>query len=312
VRSRHALGLMIAGLAMTGDIAAAQDRQADPWRYVQPTTFRRTGVLTHRAVAEASGVAVSERHPGVLWTIGDSGNPPELLAVDSTGQLRGRVAISGVPNADWEEVAIGPCRASRCVYIADTGDNGERRASVALIRLPEPSLDAGRVQGADVLRFRYPDGPHDVEAMGVLPSGDVLLVTKGRRGGILVFRLPTGAWGARREVVATRVDSLPIAAALGMGRTVTGLALSADGRRAMVRTYRDLYPFTVDPQTGRFTPPRPMVACTILGLEPQGEGIAWRDDRTLWVTSERGLLKSGLVAVAGCGGGAESTVNSER
>ncbi|HET9132911.1 MAG TPA: hypothetical protein VFN90_01285 [Gemmatimonadales bacterium] len=296
-----ALAALAAGL-LAGDLAGQAPSAGDPWRYVAPASFRRTGIFAHRALAEASGVAVSERHPGVLWSIGDSGNPPDLLATDSTGRLRGRVRIADVPDADWEEVAIGACPAGRCVYIADTGDNAERRGAVALIRFPEPNPDAERVRGAEVLRFRYADGPHDVEAIGVLPSGDVLLVTKGRRGGVLVYRVPARAWsGHGSRAVATRVDSLPIVASLRIGRAVTGMALSADGRRAMVRTYRDLYPFTVDPATGRFTAPTPMVACSILGLEPQGEGIAWRDDRTLWVTSERGMLKAGMVGVAACG-----------
>ena len=78
-------------------------------------------------------------------------------------------------------------------------------------------------------------------------------------------------------------------------------AVDGTEARPIVRTYRDLYPFTVDPATGRFTPPRPMVACSILGLEPQGEGLTWRDARSLWVTSERGMLKSGMVGVAACG-----------
>lgn len=283
-------------------VALAQARpRLDPWRYRQPTIFRLTGTFSHRALAEASGVAPSERHPGILWSIGDSGNPPELLATDSTGALRGRVTVRGVTNIDWEDIAVGHCPTGRCVYIADTGDNGERRPSVSLIRVPEPAPTDAAVSGAVVLMVRYSDGPHDVEAMGVLPSGDVLLVTKGRRGGVLIFRVAAQHWATpERVAVATRVDSLPIVPALGMGRAVTGLALSPDGRRAMVRTYRDLYPFEVDPRSGRFTPPTPLVGCSILGREPQGEGIAWRDDRTWWLTSERGLLKAGTVGVVGC------------
>jgi hypothetical protein len=292
---------MLAGLVALATTSVAQTRPGDPWQYLQPTTFRRTGLFQHRALAEASGVAPSERHPGILWSIGDSGNPPELLATDSTGRLRARVRIPGVTNRDWEEVALGPCPTGRCVYIADTGDNAEQRDTVTLLRFPEPSLEATSARGVEVLHFRYPDAPHDVEAMGILPTGDALLVTKGRRGGVLVFRVPAHAWSTPyRLTVATRTDSLPIAANLGMGRAVTGMALSRDGRRAMVRTYRDLYPFAVDPTTGRFSAPSPMRACTILGLEPQGEGIAWRDSRTLWVTSERGLLKAGMVGVVAC------------
>src|SRR5690606_1795107 len=40
---------------------------------------------------EASGLAASRRHAGVLWMHNDSGGEPEVFAVDSTGAVLGRV-----------------------------------------------------------------------------------------------------------------------------------------------------------------------------------------------------------------------------
>ena len=77
------------------------------------------------------------------------------------------------------------------------------------------------------------------------------------------------------------------------------MALSPDGTRLVVRTYRDLYPFAVS-ESGRLTPLGQPTACDILGLEPQGEGIAFLGSHRLLLTSERGLFKSGTVITLGC------------
>jgi hypothetical protein len=279
----------------------AQDR-VQAWNWVTPTEWRQTGRLSHPRLAEVSGVAPSRAHPGVLWVINDSGNPPDLLAVDSTGTLLGSFPLRGAPNTDWEEIALGPCGTASCLYIADTGDNRERRSEVAIHRLVEPApptLQGMPALNVETLRFRYPDGPHDVEAMGVLPDGAILLVTKGRSGGILAFRLPASGWTARETVTAERVDSLPITASLGIGRAVTGMAISHDGTRVMVRTYRDLFPFAlVDGR--RFRPSEAQTACDILGKEPQGEAVGWLPDGRVILLSERGLFKEGTVFVGRC------------
>lgn len=280
--------------------------QGAGWELVAPRHLRQTGTLAEPRMAEASGVAVSRRNPGILWTIDDSGNPPDVIATDTLGRYRATIAVDGATNIDWEEIAIGPCRQASCLYIADTGDNSESRPEVQLYRLDEPTLVPSSLifvrstaPAFEKLRFRYPDGPHDVEAMAVTPSGDVLLITKGRSDGVLVFRIPATAWGSPDIANAERIDSLPITAAAGAGRLITGMAISPDGQRAMVRSYREIFPFALRAD-GTMRPLGKPTSCDILGLEPQGEGIAFLDNRRLVLTSERGLFKAGTVFVLEC------------
>lgn len=277
------------------------------WTLVRPDVARRTGVTADRHLREASGVAVSRRNPGILWTIEDSGRPAALIAMDTLGRYRGSFLLTGATNVDWEEVALGACPRGTCVYIADTGDNDERRDQVTIYRLGEPAVpstsDSTRPFVADLpaerLDFRYPDGAHDVEAMTVLPDSTILLVSKGRSGGVHSYRIPPSQWRTSAPVVAERVDSLPIITSSTTGRLITGMALSPDGRRVMIRTYRDLLPFLLSP-SGRLTPAPGMRGCDILGLEPQGEGVAWLDDRELVLTSEWGLFPAGSVWIIRC------------
>ena len=123
------LGAVAVAVLAVGTVSHALPAQvARPqWTWVAPTEWRQSGRLAHPLLAEVSGVAPSRDHPGVLWVINDSGNPPDLLAVDSTGTLLGWIPLRGAPNTDWEEIALGPCGNVTCLYIADTGDNRERR-----------------------------------------------------------------------------------------------------------------------------------------------------------------------------------------
>jgi hypothetical protein len=276
------------------------------WELVAPRFLRQTGTITEPRMAETSGAAVSHRNPGIIWTIEDSGNPPDLIATDTLGRYRAAITLDGATNTDWEEVALGPCHQTSCVYIADTGDNREIRPEVQLYRLEEPTLDPSaegtahrRTATFEMLRFRYPDGPHDVEAMAVRADGDVLLVTKGRSRGVLEFRIPASAWQGPGVHTAERIDSLPITASAGSGQLITAMALSPDGQRAMVRSYRQIFPFAVR-ANGTLRPLGKPTSCDILGLEPQGEGIAFLDDRQLVLTSERGLMQAGTVFVLEC------------
>lgn len=269
------------------------------WRTTAATAFTLTGHLTDRRLAEASGAATSRTSPGLFWTIGDSANPPELLAIDTTGALRARFMLQGVPNVDWEAVSIGRCPAGTCVYVGDIGDNAERRSEVQIYRFSEPTVrdsELGTVTNVETLRIRYPHQSHDVEAMAVAPDGTIVLVTKGRSGGIVVYQVAAGSWGRQEPVIATRVDSLPITPHAGTGRMVTDMAIDSSGQMVVVRTYRDLFIFQRS-ATGRLTPVR---ACDILGREPQGEGVTWLSDGRLLLVSERGFFQRGTVNITRC------------
>ena len=74
-------------------------------------------------IPEASGLAVSRRNPGILWSHNDSGNATVLFALDAAGALRGRRARPDWPRAIGRTSAAH-CPVGDCLYIADIGDNG--------------------------------------------------------------------------------------------------------------------------------------------------------------------------------------------
>ena len=256
-----------------------------------------------RRIRESSGVIASRKHPGLLWTMNDSGGDPMLFLTDTAGASLGAFTVSAATNVDWETLGRGRCGEAECLFIGDTGDNSERRRSVTLYRIPEPAPQSpprdAVVDGAGAVRVEYPDGPHDVEALYVEPDGSVVLVTKGRSRGILTFRVPARAWTTGGSARAERLDSLPIAANLAMGRAVTDAAISPDGRKVVVRTYRELWFFTRE-NDGHLTldPARPV--CDVTGLQRQGEAVDWWDGDRLVLTSERGSARDGTILLVQC------------
>jgi hypothetical protein len=300
--------LAAGALLLLAAMPSSAQRTTPTWTPVPPQAARRTGVTSDAHLREASGAAPSKANPGIIWTVQDSDNPPDLIAMDTLGSFRGLVHVPGARNVDWEDVAVGPCRDRTCVYIADTGDNDERRTEVQIYRFVEPELPPSGsatvpppmiAREVETLHVRYPDGAHDVEAMGVTPTGTILLVTKGRSGGIRAFRLARTQWNAEGQVSAELLDSLPLVASAATGNLVTGLAVAPDGREVMLRTYRDLFPFELD-RSGHLQPNPSRRACDILGLEPQGEGVGYLDSSRLVLTSERGLFPAGSVWIVEC------------
>jgi hypothetical protein len=290
-----------------------------------------TGRLARGDLVESSGAAASLAHPGVLFTINDSGHDATLYAIDLTGDDRGTWRLRGATNVDWEAVSVGPCRApggapggASCVYVGDVGDNEGRHPSRAIYRVPEP--DAAAAAGAppdgtldaERLIYAYPDGGQDVEAMWVAADGAVRLVTKrehrrpdGTLRPALVYRLAPELWARptshRSPALAELVDSIPaIVPGSAPFRVVTDAAPSPDGRSLAVRTYWQLWVLATDPRTGQLlADPAPRL-CDLSPLaEEQGEGIAWlppgagRGVDALVLTSEG---KGAPLHVVACGG----------
>jgi hypothetical protein len=279
---------------------------------VQPTEFELTGVFRSAHLHESSGVASSRSQPGVLWTHNDSGDRARIYATNLEGADLGRFRVTGADARDWEDIALGPCPHNNsdgsCLYIADTGDNAGNRSRGIIYIVAEPDVSVGtpgdeiRTRRAHELRVRYPDGPRDIEALAVTPDGDILLVTKGTRGPIVLYRVPSNKTD-ERSVRAATVDTLPIMPARRFGNLVTAAAVSPSGHLLVVRTYTELYFFGVERDGTWLMAGSP---CWIGLRQPQGEAVDFIDESTVVLASESALGRRGGLARAVCPLGSNS------
>jgi hypothetical protein len=240
-----------------------------------------------KGLPEASGVAVSRKSPGVLWSHNDSGEPV-LQAFNADGASVGRLWVARAAVEDWEDIHVGPCPDGSCVYVGDIGDNNARRGTVTIYRSPEPdSMGDVRSRKTESMRLTYPDGPKDAEALIVLPNSWVFIVTKGERSPVVLYRTPypfmNGAT-ARLEPVATILEGTR-----GVPRhdRITGADASSDGRWIVLRSLSAItFYLTSDLESGRV---REILRYDVSGLgELQGEGVAFGDGGTVWLVSEGG------------------------
>ena len=268
----------------------------------QALEARHLADFADTSITESSGLAASRRHPGVLWTIEDSGAEPVLHATDTTGADLGTWRVTGAANTDWEALAVGACPAGSCLFIGDIGDNRATRAQVTIYRVPEPDAEAPsrRTRPATRLAVTYPGGPRDAEAMVALPGGDLLIISKSRGSAPHVYQVPSAAWRAAGPARASDLGPLPIPAG-SLADLVTDAALSPDGRRIAIRTYVSIHVFRLDADHQLAADPT-VPACGIFGIEPQGEGLAWLDATHFVTSSEHNFGLRGGLGLVRCEG----------
>ena len=273
--------------------------------------LEEVGVLPDE-LRESSGLAISRTQPGVLWSHNDSGDGPNLYAVDISGKLLAEFKVANALARDWEDISAGPCptgmlknEASQgeCLYLADTGDNDQVRPDVTIYIVVEPRVGgpgaSSPIVPARGFHYRYPDRPNDAEALAVLPNGDITIVSKGRTGTIDFFDLPAAtverALSSGETVTAQYNGNTGIQPEQRTGQLVTAAALSPDGKTLAVRTYYEVFFFGLVTDGGRTHWRDLNRRCALGDAEPQGEAIDYLDVNTLLLTSERSRGRPGTI-----------------
>ena len=192
--------VVLIGVLASGwqQVNAARKERAEARLRTQRSAFAPTDTVEMgrmpAELRESSGVTISRRYPGVFWTHNDSGDEPRVYAIDATARLVATFEVEGARARDWEAMELGPCPGSgtSCLYLADIGDNLAGRNSVAIyiIEEPDPSAGDGEVALLGAVRFVYPDGPHNAEALAITAEGNLVVVTKERSLTTWFFEIP--------------------------------------------------------------------------------------------------------------------------
>jgi hypothetical protein len=228
---------------------------------------------------EVSGIADSRQNPGYLWGEEDSGNPSDIFLISHTGQVSKSIHLEGITNRDWEDMAYF----GGDLYLAETGDNNLAETDYRFYHFPEPSAATDTVHNIATIHFKYPDGAHDAEAFIVDPvTKDIYVITK-RDNPSRIYKIsfPFGA-----DNTAVLAGNLPFTG-------VVSATLSEDGKECIVKTYNNLYYYTIAP--GNSIPQILMHTYIPLPyhIEPQGEAVCFAADGSGFYTlSEKGFSSS--------------------
>lgn len=244
--------------------------------------------ITPGLIDEASGLADSRSMDGHVWVNEDSGTPAQLNLLSHGGKLAGRLALPGITNRDWEDMAAGPGPQPGVtyLYLADIGDNLARNDQNVIYRLVEPKSLTETVGSIDRIAFQYGDGPRDAETLLLDPLTRDLWIVSKENSTTRLYQLP---YPQSMVTVNTAVfrGELPLT-------LVTSGSISTDGKEILLKTYLGVYYWP------RFT--GQTVVEALVGkqsysltyqLEPQGEGICFdKAGNGFFTLSERGNAAS--------------------
>ena len=263
-----------------------------------PSAPKQLFVFQDNRIRESSGIAVDPRS-GVIFTIQDAGNTPDVFAIGPDGRTTLSIRVP-YPNEDWEDIALSSSSSGASVlYVGDTGDAYlDRRAArlpprteYAVIRMTEPSrriLDAPtptvEATHPERWRFVYEDRKsHNAETLLVQPrTGRVFVADKAETsaGSAYLWSLPVKPREDSINTV-TRVAHLPLLKA-------SGGDFSSRGDRLVLRnaTYAFIWrvPKSGDIKVAMASQPTRVA----LPKEPQGEGVTWTADGTSLLLSSEG------------------------
>lgn len=260
----------------------------------------QVGLLDHRTINEASGIAFSRDHANRLYHHNDSGDGPYLYVTDGSGADTQRVTIDNFAPFDVESMAFGPCpNDGDCIYLGDIGDNLRVRAEISIVVVAEEEKFSERVAPLKIITARYPDGAHDAEGMAVHPSGDLYILTKEmnwmlwRASPAQLYRLSVSEIAESNGEVVTmeHVGGLDLPRILGAhaanGRIVTGMDISADGERTIILTYLTALEVLFEPLTAAIAesrlPEQEIYRDIAIRELPQMEAIAYAPDGNSFV-----------------------------
>jgi hypothetical protein len=240
------------------------------------------------ALTEASGLALSRRTSGVLWSMNDS-DAPEVVALNTAGDVLGKVQITGASVNNWEDVSVAPCGNGSCLYVADTGNGGgTQRNDVVIYRVPEPLPTDKASAPAEVFNAAYPENEdHEAEAVFVA-SGQLYLVTKGHPSWIFRFprQMPAGSLVTLERIGQVPTDRF-LDDTIRRQTRITDAETSPNGSWVAMRTNTALLLYrTADVVAGNLNN---LWHSDLHALdEPQGEGVAVTDSGDVYLASEGG------------------------
>ena len=232
--------------------------------------------ISDERIDELSGLVVSHTYPGVGWVHNDSGADAVVYALDlATGATIASYTLAGVEAIDWEDIALAPADdgSGWDLYVADTGDNFQRRPFAVIYRIKEPAPSAGDhvIQEVERMEVTYPSGPTNAECLAVDGDGALVIVTK--PDGPTGEWMEVGAFIADGTVTATPRGTIDLnASTSGRENRSTGCDYEASTGRFVLRTYA--HAFLVDGGPGATLDQLTRAPSCVLELPPQEQGEA--------------------------------------
>lgn len=247
---------------------------------------QRLGVVKASMVREASALVKSRKHPGIYWTLCDSGNPPYLYAIDLQGKLHVTLQLKGVQNVDWEALTMDD---QGRLYVGDIGNNYHNHKTRSIYRIDEPdqleSATPFKVQTVPVTgiwHYRFPQKPFDAESLLIQDNTFWIISKVKNMGNTELYRLPITQ--NESTAVLEKVGDLP--AELVM---IADAAISPDSKRLALtnKFYSVIFQLPTGKVTDILTSPPTYYEYDLHKVE----GCAWDGNDLILISEDRKIYR---------------------
>lgn len=241
-----------------------------------PSEFEPLCTPTDPALQELSGMVLAGDR---IYAIGDGGSDDFVFELDLTCSVQRKIPVPIDP-FDVEDLAVS----GRTLVLSDTGDNLLARETVAFITM---DLDTG---AGTLHRVTFPDGAHDAESLLLDSDGHVFVVTKELFGTSGVYTpvgdRTLGDLAQPGPTAMVRVGTVSLGQQTPLSVMFTGGSVSSDGSMLALRSYTDVYLYTVVDGGIGVTLTQTEPERIPLPTEPQGEAVAFSPTGDLLIGSE--------------------------
>lgn len=241
-----------------------------------------------KKIKESSAVEVTEKSD-LIWTVEDSGNAPQLFALDIKGELVHTVTITDAQNNDWEDLTSDK---QGNLYIGDFGNNKNERKDLSIYKISASDLNKKETSVAEKISFFFPEQTlfppkkserfYDVESF-FLFKDHFYLFTKNRSskfdGTTLLYQVPNESGNHPAKLISSfkTCDNFNHCA-------VTSADISPDGKKVALLNSDKVWIFT-DFNSNNFLSGK--VKQIDLKSFTQKEGICFVGNEKLYITDEK-------------------------
>lgn len=265
--------------------SSCQQQEATPLQVIQDFP---------KGLKEVSGIAYSD---GLIYALEDSGNPNEVVVLDTLGKIVKTITIAGIANTDWEDLTFDK---QGNLYIGDFGNNDNTRQDLAIYKVEKGQLQNNTVDSVAKISFYYPEQTqfppnkkemfYDVEAFFVYGDHFYLFTknrSKGFDGTSSVYKIPNVPGQHRAELVDKIVTCSDYHTCV-----ITSAAISPDGSTFALLSHSKVWLFQQYPKDditkGKMTE---------LNLHhySQKEAITFTDNNQVFIADERVKKEGGTL-----------------
>ena len=245
-----------------------------------------------KKLKENSGMAIGK--DSTVWFVNDGGNEDKIYQINNKGKILKELEVKNAKNKDWEDMARDK---DGNVYIADTGNNANKRKDLVIYKIPDPDKEKGDKIKAEQIEFSFPEQRkfppkqknllYDTEAI-FYAKDSLYLITKNRshpfNGNALIYRIPA----KKGNYKATYLGEFIACTDFSICK-ITAADISPDGKTIALLGYGKLWLFTNFNLSNFFEGELKTID---LGIRTQLESISFLNNKTLLLSDEQ-LHKSG-------------------